>query len=130
MAELKKCPFCGEEAEVVKVHRGVAMFPYTVVCKSDECSASVGVFKETREEAIEAWNNRPTESDIRASVIDEFAEKLKAEILEEIYDVSERQRLYEVNSEMSTTCSHIMGTLRDVRNRIIGSVAEQLKGDK
>ena len=58
MAELKPCPFCGGEAEVVKVHSGVAMFPYTVVCKSDECSASVGVFKETRGKAIEAWNTR------------------------------------------------------------------------
>lgn len=75
MAELQKCPFCGGEAEVVKVHSGVAMFPYTVVCKSDECSASVGVFKETIEKAIEAWNNRPTEAEIRAMAIDEFAEK-------------------------------------------------------
>ena len=64
MAELKKCPFCGGEAEVVKAHSGVAMFPYTVVCKSDECSASVGVFKETRGEAIEAWNNRVNEAKI------------------------------------------------------------------
>ena len=89
MAELKKCPFCGGEAEVVKVHSGVAMFPYTVVCKSNECSASVGVFKETREKAIEVWNNRATESEIRAKAIDEFAEKLGHKILFELDDCAE-----------------------------------------
>ena len=66
-------------------------------------------------------------ADERAKAIDEFAEKLKVEILEEIQDVSERQRNYEVGSDMSITCSHIMGTLRDVHHRIIDEVAEQLK---
>lgn len=68
-----------------------------------------------------------TEAEIRAKAIDEFAEKLKSELLEEIQDISERQRLYEVGSDISTTYSHIMGTLRDVCNRTIGTVAEQLK---
>ena len=60
--------------------------------------------------------------------IDEFAENLKRKILEEIYDVSDRQKNYEVGSDMSMTCSHIMGTLRDVRHRIIDDIAEQMKG--
>lgn len=59
--------------------------------------------------------------------IDEFAENLKRKILEEIYDVSDRQKNYEVGSDMSMTCSHIMGTLRDVRHRIVDDVAEQMK---
>lgn len=66
-------------------------------------------------------------SDGYAKAIEEFAEKLKAEILEEIYDVSERQKEYEVGSDMSITYSHIMGTLRDVRNRTIDKIAEQMK---
>lgn len=59
--------------------------------------------------------------------IDDFVEKLKSEILEEIDDTSERQKLYDVGSDMSITCSHIMGSLRDVHHRIIDDVAQQLK---
>jgi hypothetical protein len=66
--------------------------------------------------------------EIRAKAIDEFAENLKRKILEEIYDVSDRQKNYEVGSDMSMTCSHIMGTLRDVYHRIVDEIAEQLKG--
>ena len=107
MAELKKCPFCGGEAEVVKAH-GAAMFPYTVVCKENECSASVGIFKETREKAIEAWNNRATEADIRASVINEFAEKMKWEIKNSI-GISKR--------------------VADFTRAVVDMVSEQLKGE-
>ena len=67
------------------------------------------------------------EAEIRAKAIDEFAENLKRKILEEIYDVSDRQKNYEVGSDMSMTCSHIMGTLRDVYHRIVDEIAEQLK---
>lgn len=68
---------------------------------------------------------------IRAKAIDEFAEKLKAEVSEEINEVSKTQKLYEVGSDMSTACSHIMGTLRDVYHRIVDKIAEQLKaGEK
>ena len=70
------------------------------------------------------------EQEIRAKVIDEFAEKLKAEVLEEINEVSETQKLYEVGSDMSTACSDIMGTLRDVYHRIVDKIAEQLKAGK
>ena len=62
-----------------------------------------------------------------AKAIDEFAENLKRKILEEIYDVSDRQKNYEVGSDMSMTCSHIMGTLRDVYHRIVDEIAEQMK---
>ena len=63
----------------------------------------------------------------RNKAIDEFAERMKEKILEEIYSVSESQKMYEVGSDMSTTYSHIMGTLRDVHHRIIGEIAEQMK---
>ena len=58
MAELRKCPFCGGEAEVVKAHSNASEFPYVVVCKNDLCNASVGRFSASREKAIEAWNTR------------------------------------------------------------------------
>lgn len=66
-------------------------------------------------------------SEERNKTIDEFVKQLKEKILEEIDDVSERQRNYEVGSEMSITCSHIMGTLRDVHHRVIDEVAEEMK---
>lgn len=62
--------------------------------------------------------------------VEEFAKRLKHEILEEIYEISERQKDYEVGSDMSLTYSHMMGTLRDVHHRIIDSVAEQMKKGK
>lgn len=122
MAELKKCPFCGGEAEVVKVHSGVAMFPYTVVCKSNECSASVGVFKETREKAIEAWNNRPTEAEIRASVIDEFAEKLIAHFTDWAYQEAP------ANDDETDRTRHIICDTIHEAMAGVDEIAEQLKG--
>ena len=76
MAELKKCPFCGGEAEL---HIGYVS--YSVICEN----CNIEVFcRRTKEETIEAWNKRATESEIRAKAIDEFAEKLKekAELLD------------------------------------------------
>ena len=52
MKELKKCPFCGGEAEIA----GYKIF--WVICK--ECTAETKSF-DTREEAIEAWNRRVKE---------------------------------------------------------------------
>ena len=72
MAELKKCPFCGGEAEL---HIGYVS--YSVICEN----CNIEVFcRRTKEETIEAWNKRATESEIRAKAIDEFAEKLKESV--------------------------------------------------
>lgn len=57
MSELKPCPFCGGEAEVIKAHQ-IFERPYVVICKNTKCRASLGEFSSTREEAIEAWNRR------------------------------------------------------------------------
>ena len=61
----------------------------------------------------------------RNKAVNDFAKTLKQEILEEICNISESQRNYEVGSDMSITCSHIMGTLRDVYHRIIEKVIEK-----
>ena len=49
--ELKPCPFCGGHAII----DGCDDTLWIVICK--ECNASIG-YKETKEEAIEAWNRR------------------------------------------------------------------------
>lgn len=63
--ELKPCPFCGGHAII----DGCDDTLWIVVCNA--CNASIG-YKETKEEAIEAWNIRveptfmPDELDIIA----------------------------------------------------------------
>ena len=47
--ELKPCPFCGGEAII----DGCDETLWIVICK--ECNASIG-YKETEQEAIDAWN--------------------------------------------------------------------------
>ena len=77
MAELKKCPFCSGE---------VMLDREDIFC--DNCHLSMRIddrkyngeaetYEEAREQAIEAWNNRVTEAEIRAEAIRDFAENLK-----------------------------------------------------
>ena len=78
MAELKKCPFCGGEAHERTAYpvdeSGLEMNMYIVGCKNCDIEFS---WLWNKECAVELWNNRPTESEIRAKAIDEFAEKMK-----------------------------------------------------
>ena len=84
--ELKPCPFCGGEAII----DGCDETLWIVICK--ECNASIG-YKETKEEAIEAWNKRieptftPDELDaIRRNVRDLRAERELSKIEQSIID--------------------------------------------
>ena len=52
---LKICPFCGSEAEIIGYDDGM----YQCVCKN--CKSTQGVFYDFPEEAAFAWNNRPIE---------------------------------------------------------------------
>ena len=74
MAELiKPCPICGcDGIDTYNVAYG-----YVVYCENTDCIMNQNeVGFETVEQAIKEWNKRPTEADIRAKAIDEFAEKL------------------------------------------------------
>ena len=75
MAELiKPCPFCGSEAELI-----VFNYEYgtvTVGCSNEDCDITMGKGFFSDEEAIEAWNNRATEAEIRAKTIDEALKAL------------------------------------------------------
>ena len=84
--KLKPCPFCGGEAII----DGCDETLWIVICK--ECNASIG-YKETKEEAIEAWNKRieptftPDELDaIRRNVSDWRAERELSKIEQSIID--------------------------------------------
>ena len=80
MAELKKCPFCGGEAEHEIFNDGFFTFG-RVECK--QCKAMLTT---PPVNTINAWNNRPAEAEIRAKAIDEFAEKLKDFIAKQVED--------------------------------------------
>lgn len=54
MAELKPCPFCGGEAEIVENDCFV-----DVCCKNLRCRGWASCLEyKTKKEAIEAWNRR------------------------------------------------------------------------
>lgn len=54
-AELKTCPFCGGEAEIIGAYNKF----YQVVCQ--KCEGSIDRFFDTPEEAAKAWNRRAGE---------------------------------------------------------------------
>ena len=77
MAELKKCPFCGGEAYSYKSKNLLGEMFWGIECESNECIVHTMTAEyPTEEKAIEQWNNRATEAEIRAKAISEFAEKL------------------------------------------------------
>ena len=62
--ELKSCPFCGGEAELVQ--QQVVGYPddFYVECGTDGCVLSLGgLCFSTEEEAMEAWNRRAGEQE-------------------------------------------------------------------
>lgn len=66
MTELRKCPFCGGEAIIVneatrKNVYGEAIKGTAIGCRNCGCQ----MFNKNRELAIEAWNGRMTEAEIR-----------------------------------------------------------------
>ena len=84
--KLKPCPFCGGRAII----DGCDDTLWIVICK--ECNASIG-YKETEQEAIDAWNSRvqptftPDELDaIRRNVSDWRAERELSKIEQSIID--------------------------------------------
>ena len=70
MEKLKKCPFCGGEAELIKRKSN---FPYIhgVWCIGCNCRTS---FEKSEEIAIEKWNNRKP--------VDDVLERLEEECVE------------------------------------------------
>ena len=73
-------------------------------------------------------NEQPTttEAEIRAKAIDEFAEKLKEELLDAIRTISEYRENYERESDIGKMCSHGIGTIKGI-NYMVKEIAEQLK---
>ena len=54
MAELKPCPFCGSEAEIVPINSN----QWIACCTNEDCPIYYGLAFHTREKAKEWWNTR------------------------------------------------------------------------
>ena len=132
MADLKPCKYCGEKPKVFSL--GVRIDnEYWIRCENKTCQEKPFTASyDTEHEAIEAWNHRVTEAEIKAKAehtyenchnitcrrkcqkdgynlaIDEFAEKLKKEV-RPMFDYYYDYRMWE---------------------KRIDSVAEQLKEEQ
>ena len=59
MSKLKKCPFCGSDAEIKAVYKSGL---YHAICSNNDCDVyPCGNMFLTEQEAIEAWNKRASE---------------------------------------------------------------------
>lgn len=56
MTELKRCPFCGGEAEIIEHIFGTLEHSYGVECT--DCGAKTWQFYSEKTDVIEAWNRR------------------------------------------------------------------------
>lgn len=90
MSELKRCPFCGGEAEIRVNHERIGNEGYKtkqVICKSchlqTEPKICDGYYNKyyTDEEAVEAWNTRKP--------MDDIVERLEEESRFVLYEMNE-----------------------------------------
>lgn len=101
MEKLKKCPFCGGEAELIKRKSN---FPYIhgVWCIGCKCRTS---FEKSEEIAIEKWNNRKPVDDVlerleelKMAEYDDSDEEPKFVDIEEMFDEGESSGKFEAYS--------------------------------
>jgi len=109
--ELKPCPFCGGEAEIIGEDE-----MYQVICM--ECDGSIDRFFDTPEEAAKDWNTRtPAENELTGKIgklesenkrLREALEAIKDEI--EQYRVSYNLNLFDIDSK---SAAFILETAQD-----------------
>lgn len=90
--ELKRCPFCGEEARVEKIKLGKQGL-FRVICP--ECLTATHL-REEEKNAVAEWNSRPIEDALQKE-LDEARED-NCENME--YHVAERERLKAENKRL------------------------------
>ena len=91
MSELKKCPFCGSEANIVggsedwhptSYDPDSGGDPYSVVCTGCECGMALAFWD--IDEAIAAWNRRAQESELPTSYTSTNADRIRSMSDEEL----------------------------------------------
>ena len=77
MSELKPCPFCGGHAFIKKDEpiciAGHYIETVTIYCHNYECDTEITY--DTKDQAINKWNNRPHENKIKADAVREWADQ-------------------------------------------------------
>lgn len=58
---LKPCPFCGGEALMKAVRHVPSGYEYTPMCTVKSCAGRLAKKWLHKEDAIQAWNRRPTD---------------------------------------------------------------------
>lgn len=53
VSDLLPCPFCGSEAQIVKLD-----YTYSTMCSNSECDVCPEAEAQTRQESIVSWNKR------------------------------------------------------------------------
>ena len=73
--QLKKCPFCGAEAEIVRNGSG----SYFVRCTNKQCAAKTRLYHENETGARMAWNKRSriADKDAMRALTDEMVEMFR-----------------------------------------------------
>lgn len=112
--KIKNCPFCNSDEIRIGECRecgGHGSYDTLVFVKCEKCGGKVEkddyyYGSKVKTVVIEAWNTRPTEAEIRAKVIEEFAEKI------------EESLSYEGRGEVVSLIA-----------QMVAEIAEQLKGE-
>ena len=98
--ELKPCPFCGGQAELIREHRkGWALTGSVVRCKNDHCGCRgkwfiIAAEYSSDEKAIEAWNRRFEEvlSDLETKELITCADCMRWDVNDGTFkDIDDRQ---------------------------------------
>lgn len=115
--KLKPCPFCGGEAII----DGCDDTPWSVICK--KCAASVD-FKETEQEAIDAWNNR-VEFNLSPKEIEALRKKFSSAIhdIPVSYYTEVRKPCIDERTELAFTLDEIDVIARYMRQDFEGNGA-------
>lgn len=117
MIEVKKCPFCGGEAELIKIKSN---FPYIhgVWCIGCNCRTS---FEKSEEIAIEKWNNRKPVNvvlerleELKMAEIDDSDNEPECNDAEEWFDEGESSGRFEAYGKAIEIIKELLGGSTDV----------------
>ena len=117
MNKLKRCPFCGGEAELIKRKSN---FPYIhgVWCIGCNCRTS---FEKSEEIAIEKWNNRKPVDDVlehleelKMAEYDDSDEEPEFADAEELFDEGESSGKFKAYGNAIKIIKEELGGMTDV----------------
>ena len=114
---LKRCPFCGGEAQIIRCNSG----KYQCFCRN--CGCAQTMFFDSPEEVPEEWNARPIENELTGKI-----EKLEAE------NARLREALEEIKNTVKEAQDPVYSFHFDLDSKhgafILETAEKALKGDE